>query len=209
MEPEVKKHKLRGNILKLRHPEYNSRYDPSNHTIYLKSGGEPVGDNDQSNFYSGFIDPKSDKVNIINPPEGSVLAHEYSHALNPAGGPRFENTKMYLADGGDEQLGEMGSFKRSVFKQGLGEIKTPEDFKNVIRQIKIDKNGVGYWPNGEKVDTETQRFLNTVRQLDWDFILQMMYDDPEIWKKVGVQNRNVNQLLKRNYSNTPQRIYHA
>lgn len=201
MDSKAKEGKLSGNILRLRHPEYYSCYEPSNHTVYLRSGGEPSESNDQFNFYNGVVNPETDKINISELPEAGVEAHEYSHALNPDSGIEFESPMMYLADGGAEQLGQMGSFKRSAFKQGLGEIKTPEDFKSVVSQLKIDKNGVGYWPSGEKVDTETQRFLNTGRQLDWDFILQMMYDDPEIWKKVGMQNRNVNQLLRRNYSN--------
>lgn len=158
----------------------------------------------------GYIDPKTNSFNY-SPSEKDLINHEWSHALNtPIAAEELVGKKleqgMYLVNP-TEIWGSMGTFRRMAAQQGYL-IKTPEDFKNVLNQIKIGKEGEGYWPNGERVDSETQRFLNTGRHLDWNHIKEIQEQDPNIWRKLVRSNNNYQQP-RRSYTGLPQRTHYA
>lgn len=210
--PELEKKTNKGEISFVKHPSYTMSYNINDNRINSPASYKnEISDNKWLNLVNGYADPHRLSVNA-RPTEQDAIKHEVSHSVNlPVASQGLYDESglggMYLAKP-NELVASMGAFRGKAAKQG-NLIKTPEDFQNVLNQIKIGENGEGYWPNGERADSEVQRFLNTGRFLNWEHIKNIEEQDPEIWRKVVRNNNNNYQQLRRSYTGLPQRTHYA
>lgn len=210
--PYIEEKVNKGEVSLLKDRTVSTGYDPGVNKIYVnpKHIAKSYFQELPFPFEMGLVDPKTMSFNY-QPTEEDVINHEISHALNLPFGltarDGVSGTKMYFERPG-EILGSMGTFKRSAAQQGLGIINTPEDFNNVLNQIKIGEKGEGYWPNGQRVNSEVQRFLNTGRYLNWRHTSDIGEKDPEIWRKL-VRNNNSYQQPRRSYTGFLQGSHYA
>lgn len=199
-----------------------SHYNPLKHEVVVYNDEDDLSTNKEMDVINSYVDPKTNKRNT---PSNTIipvdLEHEVGHSVNhpsTRGGNRVKNTRQGLGifignerylDSNVELVNQMAMFRRNAYKNGMGLIKTPQEFRDALSKIKVrDEDGVGFYPDGSQLDPGMQRFLNYIRtEGKLDKVKRLEKVNPTIWEQLVINKGFSNP--SNHSSNRLQRLYYG